>query len=116
MKTNADMKSEMQEEYGREVCHCGDILKELLEQYGISVDDFSVLTGKSIEDVQAIMNGTKQATVKTMIIFARFFNTEPDYWFNIEKNFLNSYFHNIKRGFLSSIKTVDEVSTTHPEL
>lgn len=57
----------------------GERLKELLEEKGLSINQFAEKIGVSASAVSAWTRGVKQPTADNIILIARFFGVTTDY-------------------------------------
>ncbi len=64
--------------------HPGEILKEELEERGISLNRLARDTRIALSRVSLIANGKRAITADTALRFARFFGTSPEMWMNLQ--------------------------------
>jgi antitoxin HigA-1 len=64
--------------------HPGEILKEELEERGISLNRLARDTRIALSRVSLIVNGKRGVTADTALRLARFFGTSPEMWMNLQ--------------------------------
>jgi addiction module HigA family antidote len=65
--------------------HPGDILfAEFLEPMGISQQALADRLGVPIQRINTLVNGKRGVTPETAILLARFFETSPEFWMNLQ--------------------------------
>jgi addiction module HigA family antidote len=65
--------------------HPGDILfGEFLEPMGISQRALADRLGVPIQRINTLVNGKRGVTPETAILLARFFETSPEFWMNLQ--------------------------------
>jgi len=65
--------------------HPGDILfAEFLEPMGISQQALADQLGVPIQRINTLVNGKRGVTPETAILLARFFETSPEFWMNLQ--------------------------------
>ena len=67
--------------------HPGKILREELNVMGLSANAFSQKLCVSANRITAILNGQRSITTDTAIRLARFFNTTPEFWLNLQRDY-----------------------------
>src|SRR5689334_26951 len=64
--------------------HPGEILKETLEDLGISMNRLAQEIHVPANRIGAIVAGTRSVTGETALRLARYFGTTPQYWMNLQ--------------------------------
>jgi len=64
--------------------HPGELLKDELEEIGVSSNELSRALRVPMNRISAIVNGRRAITVDTAIRLARYFGTSPQYWMNLQ--------------------------------
>jgi addiction module HigA family antidote len=64
--------------------HPGEILRDDLEEIGISLNELGRALRVPMNRVSAIVNGKRSITADTAIRLARYFGTSPQYWLNLQ--------------------------------
>jgi len=64
--------------------HPGELLKDELEEIGVSANELSRALRVPMNRISAIVNGRRAITVDTAIRLARYFGTSPQYWMNLQ--------------------------------
>ena len=64
--------------------HPGDVLKEELEERGISLNRLSRDTRIALSRASLIANGKRAVTADTALRLARFLGTSPQFWMNLQ--------------------------------
>src|ERR1035441_9624894 len=67
--------------------HPGAILKETLDDLGISMNRLSQALHVPANRISAIVAGQRSITGETALRLARYFNTTPDYWINMQTQY-----------------------------
>jgi addiction module HigA family antidote len=67
--------------------HPGDILKETLEDLGMSANRLSQAIHVPANRVSAIVAGRRGITGETALRLGRYFGTTPQYWINLQARF-----------------------------
>lgn len=71
-----------------EAIHPGEILKQdFLVEYSLSVDQAAAGLGMRADNLEAIVNGTGQLTAEIALRFARYFETSPEFWLNLQRSY-----------------------------
>lgn len=66
----------------------GEVLQELLDARYWSQSDLAEIVGRPLQAVNEIIRGKKEITRQTALQFGAAFGTMPDYWLNIQDNYL----------------------------
>lgn len=64
--------------------HPGELLRDELEEIGVSLNELSRALRVPMNRISAIANGKRAITVDTAIRLARYFGTSPHYWLNLQ--------------------------------
>src|SRR5664279_2296468 len=67
--------------------HPGEILKETLDDLGISMNRLAQALHVPSNRVSSIIAGHRGITGETALRLARYFNTTPDYWINMQAQY-----------------------------
>jgi antitoxin HigA-1 len=67
--------------------HPGEILKETLGDLGISMNRLAQALHVPANRISAIVAGQRGITGETALRLARYFNTTPDYWINMQAQY-----------------------------
>ncbi|MCY4421220.1 MAG: HigA family addiction module antitoxin [Gammaproteobacteria bacterium] len=65
--------------------HPGEILREELDELGISANALSKSLGVPVNRVTMILNGQRGVTADTALRLARYFGSTPQVWLNLQK-------------------------------
>lgn len=72
---------------GMQPVHPGEILREELEELGLSANALAQVLGVPANRISAILNGRRGITADTALRLSRFFGTTPQIWMNLQKTF-----------------------------
>jgi antitoxin HigA-1 len=73
---------------GMRPIHPGEILREeYLRPLGLSANQLALRLHVPANRVTAILNGQRGITAETALRLARYFDTTPDFWLNMQKAF-----------------------------
>ena len=64
--------------------HPGDVLKDELEERGISLNKLARDTRIALSRISLIANGKRSVTAETALRFARYFGTSAQMWMNLQ--------------------------------
>jgi len=64
--------------------HPGELLRDELEEIGVSLNELARALRVPMNRVSAIVNGKRSITVDTAMRLARYFGTSPQYWLNLQ--------------------------------
>ncbi|MXW01622.1 MAG: HigA family addiction module antidote protein [Holophagales bacterium] len=70
---------------GMKPVHPGEILREELDELGMSANALSKALDVPVNRVTAILNGQRGVTANTALRLARYFGTTPQLWLNLQK-------------------------------
>ena len=65
--------------------HPGEILREELDELGMSANALSKALDVPVNRVTSILNGQRGVTANTALRLARYFGTTPQLWLNLQK-------------------------------
>ena len=65
--------------------HPGEILREELEELGMSVKSISSELGVPQNRISDILRGRREITAATVLRLAHYFNSTPQLWLNLQK-------------------------------
>lgn len=64
--------------------HPGDLLRDELQEIGVSLNELARALRVPMNRISAIVNGKRAITVGTAMRLARYFGTSPQYWLNLQ--------------------------------
>jgi addiction module HigA family antidote len=67
--------------------HPGEILKETLDDLGISMNGLAQKLGVPANRISAIVAGKRGITGETALRLGRYFDTAPAYWINLQARY-----------------------------
>ena len=67
--------------------HPGEILRETLDDLGISMNRLAQALHVPANRISSIVAGHRGITGETALRLARYFNTTPDYWINMQAQY-----------------------------
>jgi addiction module HigA family antidote len=67
--------------------HPGEILKETLDDMGMSMNQLALAIGVPANRISAIVAGARSITGETALRLARYFGTTPEYWINLQSHY-----------------------------
>jgi antitoxin HigA-1 len=67
--------------------HPGEILKDELDDLGLSASAFAKQISVPVNRVTSIINGQRSITADTALRLARFFGTSPEFWLNLQTSY-----------------------------
>ena len=70
---------------GMRPVHPGEILRDELNELGLSASALSKALGVPANRVTAILNGERGVSADTALRLARYFGTTPQLWLNLQK-------------------------------
>ncbi len=70
---------------GMRPVHPGEILREELDELGLSANAVSKALGVPVNRVPMILNGQRGVSADTALRLARYFGTTPQLWLNLQK-------------------------------
>jgi antitoxin HigA-1 len=64
--------------------HPGELLRDELEEIGVSLNELSRALRVPMNRISALVNGKRSITTDTAMRLARYFGTSPQYWINLQ--------------------------------
>jgi antitoxin HigA-1 len=64
--------------------HPGELLKDELQEIGVSLSELARALRVPMNRISAIVNGKRSITADTAIRLGRYFGTSPQYWLNLQ--------------------------------
>ena len=92
---------------GLPAIHPGELLREILEERGISQAEFSRMIGVSPMRISHIVKGTRPVTAEMALLFGRAFAQSPQYWLNLQAAYDLKL---AERAMRSRLKAVSELA------
>ena len=72
---------------GMRPVHPGEILRDELQELGMSASALAAELAVPTNRVNAILNGQRGITADTALRLSRYFGTSPQLWLNLQKSF-----------------------------
>ena len=72
---------------GMQAVHPGEILREELEELGISAKALARALDVPGNRITAILNGQRGVTADSALRLSRYLGTTPEFWLNLQKTF-----------------------------
>ena len=72
---------------GMRPIHPGEILKDELEERGLSANALSKALAVPANRITAILRGQRSVTADTALRLARVFGTTPQFWLNMQQSY-----------------------------
>ena len=70
---------------GMRPAHPGEVLREELDELGLSANALSKALGVPVNRVTMILNGQRGMSADTALRLARYFGSTPQLWLNLQK-------------------------------
>ena len=70
---------------GMRPVHPGEVLRDELDELGLSANALSKALGVPVNRVTMILNGQRGVSADTALRLARYFGTTPQLWMNLQK-------------------------------
>ena len=70
---------------GMRPIHPGEILREELDELGLSASGLSKALDVPVNRITLILRGQRSVTADTALRLARYFGTTPELWLNLQK-------------------------------
>ena len=70
---------------GMRPVHPGEILRDELDEFGLSANALAKALGVPANRVTMILNGQRGVSADTALRLARYFGTTPQLWLNLQK-------------------------------
>src|SRR5450759_3793986 len=67
--------------------HPGEHLKEFMDDFGLTMNQLAKALHVPPNRITAIVNGTRGITAETALRLARYFDTSPQYWMNMQAHY-----------------------------
>lgn len=67
--------------------HPGEILKDELDEIGLSANAVAKELVVPVNRITSIINGTRSITADTALRLSLFFGTTPEFWLNIQSSY-----------------------------
>ena len=67
--------------------HPGEILKEELQEIGMSANALAKALWVPANRITSILNGSRAVTADTSLRLSRYLGTSPEFWLNLQKTF-----------------------------
>ena len=77
----------MQARNGMRPVHPGEILRDELDELGLSANALAKALDVPGTRISAILQGRRSVTADTALRLARYFGTTPQVWFNLQKTY-----------------------------
>lgn len=81
------MYAEVTTSNGMQPVHTGEILRDELDELGMSSSAFTTELAVPTNRVISILNGQRSITADTALRLSRYFGTSPELWLNLQKTF-----------------------------
>ena len=76
----------MGERNGMRPVHPGEILREELDELGLSANALAKALGVPVNRITMILNSQRGVSADTALRLARYFGTTPQLWMNLQKS------------------------------
>lgn len=86
--------------------HCGEFLREILEERGLSQAHFSRVIGVSPMRVSHVIKDARPVTAELALLFGRAFGQSPQYWLNLQGTYDLKL---AERAMANQLKAVSEL-------
>ncbi len=93
---------------GMRPVHPGQVLREELDELGLSTNALSKALGVPVNRVTMILNGQRGVSADTALRLARYFGTTPQLWLNLEKTW------ELRQAEIESGREIAERVTAQP--
>ncbi len=70
---------------GMRPVHPGEVLRDELDELGLSANGLAKALGVPVNRVTTILNGQRGVTADTALRLARYFGTTPEIWLSLQK-------------------------------
>ena len=70
---------------GMRAVHPGEVLRDELDELGLSANALSKALGVPVNRVTMLLNGQRGVSAGTALPLARYFGTTPQLWMNLQK-------------------------------
>ncbi len=93
---------------GMRPVHPGQVLREELDELGLSTNALSKALGVPVNRVTMILNGQRGVSADTALRLARYFGTTPQLWLNLQKTW------ELRQAEIESGREIAERVTARP--
>ena len=87
--------------------HPGEILREDLDEIGLSASALAKALGVPANRITSILNEQRSISGDTALRLARYFDTTPEFWMNLQTAY------DIRRTMLESGREIERTVKTH---
>ena len=88
--------------------HPGEILREELDELGLSANALASALGVPVNRITMILNGQRGVSADTALRLARYFGTTPQLWMNLQKSW------ELRRAEIESGREIEKRVTPRP--
>ena len=88
--------------------HPGEILRDELDELGLSANALAKALGVPVNRITMILNGQRGVSADTALRLARYFGTTPQLWMNLQKSW------ELRRAEIESGHEIEERVTPRP--
>ena len=88
--------------------HPGEILREELDELGLSANALANALGVPVNRITMILNGQRGVSADTALRLARYFGTTPQLWMNLQKSW------ELRRAEIESGHEIEKRVTPRP--
>ncbi len=93
---------------GMSPVHPGEILRDELDELGLSANALAKELGVPVNRITMILNGQRGVSADTALRLARYFGTTPQLWMNLQKSW------ELRRAEIESGHEIEERVTPRP--
>ena len=93
---------------GMRPVHPGEILRDELDELGLSANALAKALGVPVNRITMILNGQRGVSADTVLRLARYFGTTPQLWMNLQKSW------ELRRAEIESGHEIKERVTPRP--
>ena len=93
---------------GMSPVHPGEILRDELDELGLSANALAKALGVPVNRITMILNGQRGVSADTALRLARYFGTTPQLWMNLQKSW------ELRRAEIESGHEIEECVTPRP--
>jgi len=88
--------------------HSGEILRDELDEVGLSANALAQALGVPVNRITTILNGQRGVSADTALRLARYFGTTPQLWMNLQKSW------ELRRAEIESGREIEKRVTPRP--
>ena len=88
--------------------HPGEILRDELDELGLSANALAKALGVPVNRITMILNGQRGVSADTALRLARYFGTTPQLWMNLQKSW------ELRRAEIESGREIEQRVTPRP--